>query len=99
VHPRQESSNAQIHCCFLDKLIMAQNTHCMAYRDRLNCWAIARLLPKMQRIIVARFRNRSDAEGHVQRLRQLIPHASFIVVFDPPVKLEVPAEEKVAIRG
>lgn len=78
---------------------MAQNTHSIAYRDRLNCWAIARLLPKMQRIIVARFRNRSDAEGHVQCLRQLIPHASFIVVFDPPVKLEVPAtEEKVAIR-
>ncbi len=28
--------------------------------------AIARLLPNMQRIIVGRFRNWSDADGHLQ---------------------------------
>jgi hypothetical protein len=44
--------------------------------------AIARLLPNMQRTIVGRFRSRSDADGHLQCLRQLIPHASFEVVFD-----------------
>ncbi|WP_085960611.1 hypothetical protein [Cylindrospermum stagnale] len=54
----------------------------MAYRERLNAWAIARLLPNMQRLIVARFRTRADADGHLQRLRQPIPDASFVVVFD-----------------
>jgi hypothetical protein len=54
----------------------------MTYKDRLCCWAIARLLPTQQWIIVARFRSRSDAEGHFQFLRQTIPHAKFEVVFD-----------------
>ena len=53
-----------------------------AYKERLNPWAITRLLPDMQRVTVARFRTRSDADGHLQRLRQLIPDASFMVVFD-----------------
>jgi hypothetical protein len=60
----------------------ASKTHASAYKERLNHWAIARLLPNMQRIVVARFRSRSDADGHLQRLRQLIPNASFVVVFD-----------------
>ncbi|MEG4802257.1 MULTISPECIES: hypothetical protein [unclassified Microcoleus] len=54
----------------------------LTYKDRLRCWAIARLLPTQQWIIVARFRNRSDAEGHFQFLRQTIPHVKFEVVFD-----------------
>ncbi|OUL19082.1 hypothetical protein [Nostoc sp. 106C] len=57
-------------------------TQAIAYKERLNPWAITRLLPDMQRITVARFRTRSDADGHLQRLRQLIPDASFMVVFD-----------------
>ena len=57
-------------------------TQAIAYKERLNNWAIARLLPDMQRVIVARFRSRSDAEGHMQLLRQLIPDACFVVVFD-----------------
>jgi hypothetical protein len=54
----------------------------IAYRDRLNSWAIARLLPNLQRTVVARFYSRSDAEGHLQCLKRLIPQASFILVFD-----------------
>ncbi|MEG3897516.1 hypothetical protein QT989_17855 [Microcoleus sp. SVA1_B6] len=54
----------------------------LTYKDRLCCWAIARLLPSEQWIIVARFRNRSDADGHFQFLRQTIPHVKFEVVFD-----------------
>jgi hypothetical protein len=54
----------------------------MTYKQRLCCWAIARLLPTQQWIIVARFRSRSDAEGHFQFLRQTIPHVKFEVVFD-----------------
>ena len=44
--------------------------------------AIARLLPTQQWIIVARFRSRSDADGHFQFLRETIPHVKFEVVFD-----------------
>ena len=54
----------------------------MTYKDRLHCWAIARLLPSHQCMIVARFRSRSDADGHFQFLRQTIPHVKFEVVFD-----------------
>jgi hypothetical protein len=54
----------------------------MAYRERLHCWAIARLLPDLRWIIVARFRRRSEADGHLQFLRRMIPEAQFQVVFD-----------------
>ena len=54
----------------------------MTYKERLCCWAIARLLPSHQWMIVARFRSRSDADGHFQFLRQTIPHVKFEVVFD-----------------
>lgn len=54
----------------------------IAYKARLNSWAIARLLPDTQREIIARFRSRSDAEGYMQRLSQTKPDASFRVVFD-----------------
>ncbi|WP_392531575.1 hypothetical protein [Nostoc sp. C117] len=53
-----------------------------AYKERLNSWAIARLVPNTQREIVARFRSRSDADGYMQHLRQEMPNASFMVVFD-----------------
>lgn len=54
----------------------------VAYKARLNSWAIARLLPDAQRQIVARFRSRSDADGYMQHLMQITPDASFMVVFD-----------------
>jgi len=55
----------------------------MTYAERLNHWAIVRLLPNMQRVVVARFKNRSDAEGYTQALQRLIPDATFAVIFDP----------------
>jgi hypothetical protein len=54
----------------------------LAYKERLNSWAIARLLPNTQREIVARFRSRSDADGYMRHLPQEIPNASYMVVFD-----------------
>jgi hypothetical protein len=54
----------------------------IAYKKRLNSWAIAKLLPDMQREIVARFRSRSDADGHMQLLSRMTPDASFMLVFD-----------------
>jgi hypothetical protein len=54
----------------------------IGYKERLNNWVIVRLLPNMQRVTVARFRSRSDADGHLQCLRQLMPNARFVVMFD-----------------
>lgn len=67
---------------------MPQNPNRIAYLQQLHPWAIARLLPNCQRTIVGRFRSRSDADGHLHCLRQLIPHASFVVVFDPLPDIE-----------
>ncbi|NER28028.1 MAG: hypothetical protein F6J89_10425 [Symploca sp. SIO1C4] len=60
----------------------------MPYRERLQPWVVVRLLSKMQNITVARFRNRSDAEGHFNAYRHLMPEAKFVVMFDPVLPLE-----------
>lgn len=60
----------------------------MSYRDSLYCWLIVRLLPNMQRKVVARCRTRSDADGHLQALRRLMPDTEFTVVFDPERQLD-----------
>ncbi|GAB4241562.1 MAG: hypothetical protein Kow00121_67680 [Elainellaceae cyanobacterium] len=52
------------------------------YYDRLHPWCIVRLLPQMQRVIVARFRRRNDAEEHLKVLKRLQPQASYVVLFD-----------------
>ncbi|GAX44639.1 hypothetical protein NIES4075_56580 [Tolypothrix sp. NIES-4075] len=57
-------------------------TGAIAYKKRLTSWAVARLLPDTQHEIIARFRNQSDAEGHLRLLRQLTPDVSLMVVFD-----------------
>lgn len=54
----------------------------MTYRERLNSWIIARLLPNHRWAIVARFYRRSDADGYAQILRQTMPGVLFWVVFD-----------------
>lgn len=59
----------------------------MSYRDSLNRWLIVRLLPKMQHKIVARCRTRSDADGHLQILRRLMPDVEFTIMFDADLEL------------
>ena len=56
----------------------------MPYRAKLTPWIIVRLLPDMKNIIVGRFRNKSNADGHLKVLQNLIPSARFTVIFDPP---------------
>ena len=57
----------------------------MTYRDSLSPWAIVRLLPNnLQWIIIARYRNRSDADGHLQLLRRRVPQMRFEVIWDLP---------------
>ncbi len=65
----------------------------MSYSERLHPWVIVRLLPKMQRVIVARFRNRSDAEGNLQALKRLMPDAQFIIIFDLGKPMEEDSED------
>ncbi len=67
----------------------------MAYRERLEYWAVARLLPSLQWLIVARFHRRADAEGHCQFMQQANPQIRFQVVFDlPPAPLIEPLVAK-----
>lgn len=54
----------------------------MSYKERLKYWAICRLLPNQQWVIIARFHKRSDADGHVEFLQQRMPNLVFKVVFD-----------------
>lgn len=54
------------------------------YHDRLHPWCIIRLLPEMQRTVIARFRKRNDAEAHLKVLQRLTPEAAYTIVFDPP---------------
>lgn len=61
----------------------------MAYRDRLYPWCIIRQLPKFQRITVARFRKRNEAEEHLKVLHRLLPNATFVVLFDAQLE-EIP---------
>ena len=65
-----------------DNRATKSDNQAIAYKERLNSWAIARLLPNTQREIVARFRSRSDADGYMRHLPQEIPNASYMVVFD-----------------
>lgn len=85
---RKVTPFTQVHT---QKIIMPQNTdyknttsehQAIAYRKRLNGWAIARIVTEQEKVIVARFRSRSDAEGYIQHIRQLILDADFELFFD-----------------
>jgi hypothetical protein len=58
----------------------------MTYHQQLHPWCIIRLLPKMQRLVVARFRRHNDAEAHLQALRRLEPTAQYEIIFDPALE-------------
>lgn len=53
-----------------------------AYYAKLHPWLIIRHLPQMQRLVVARFRQRTEAEAHLRALRRLTPEGSYQIVFD-----------------
>jgi hypothetical protein len=54
----------------------------MTYKLCLKPWAVARLLPNGKWSIIGRYRNRSDADGHLQLLRLRVPNLQLKVVFD-----------------
>ena len=55
----------------------------MPYYDQLHPWCIIRHLPKMQRLTVARFRRRNEAEAHLRALQLLTPQYHYTIIFDP----------------
>jgi len=56
----------------------------MAYKDSLKPWAVVRQGENLQWIIIARYKSRSDADGHLLLLRQRVSNIEFKVVFDLP---------------
>jgi hypothetical protein len=54
----------------------------MAKKVCLKPWAVARLLPNGKWVIIGRYKNSSDADGHLQLLRRRVPKIQFKVVFD-----------------
>ncbi|MCU0544053.1 MAG: hypothetical protein MUE44_18070 [Oscillatoriaceae cyanobacterium Prado104] len=53
----------------------------LTYRDRLLPWHLIRHLPNCQRITVARFARRPDAESYLYALCRLMPEVSHTIVF------------------
>ncbi|HEY9902989.1 MAG TPA: hypothetical protein V6D43_11265 [Candidatus Sericytochromatia bacterium] len=54
----------------------------MTKKQCLKPWAIARQLPNLKWSIIARYRSRSDADGHLLLLRQRVSNLEFKIVFD-----------------
>ena len=55
----------------------------MTYRERLSPWCIVRHLPKMQRLVVGRFRKRNEATEFLRVLRRLNSTMQYEIIFDP----------------
>jgi hypothetical protein len=54
----------------------------MIKKQCLKPWAVARLLPNGKWVIIGRYHNCSDAEGHLQLLGRRVANIQFKVVFD-----------------
>lgn len=61
--------------CNGDKKIMTD-------REYVNQWIVVRQLPNSQRIVLGRYRKRSDAEGHLALMRQQMSQGKFAIAFD-----------------
>jgi len=45
-------------------------------------WCLICLQPNLQHLVLNRFQHRHDAEAHLKVLRQIMPNASYMVMFD-----------------
>lgn len=54
----------------------------MTYQKKLSPWIIVRTQPDQQPITVGRYRRRTDAEGHVRALKQMIPNIELAIIFE-----------------
>lgn len=64
----------------------------MTYFEKLHPWCLIRLLPNCQRIVVARFRNRNDADEHLRVLQRLVKHRTFVIIFDSQEQPALPQD-------
>lgn len=54
----------------------------MTYKNQLHPWCIIRSLSNMRSRLIIRFRQRSDAQAHLQILKANNPTASYKIIFD-----------------
>jgi hypothetical protein len=54
----------------------------MNYKQQLYPWVIYRFLPNLQRLTVARFRRRNDAEEHLRIIKRLLQQVEFAIAFE-----------------
>lgn len=52
--------------------------------SQLHVWAVVRLLPSLQHVVIERFRRRGDAENYLHILKRYNYDTNLIIVFDPP---------------
>ena len=64
----------------------------MTYFEKLHPWCLVRLLPNCQRIVVARFRKRNDADEHLRVLQRLVKHRTFVIIFDSQEQPALPQD-------
>jgi hypothetical protein len=65
-------------------MIPVVQTVAFSYRNALYPWCVIRQLPRMQRVVVGRFRRRNEAEEFLSVLRRSNPDCTYYIVFDPP---------------
>ena len=65
---------------------------CLRYRDWVLHQSEVSHLPKMQRLIILRFRKRNNAEDHLRLLKSFSPAITYELVFDLPVASSIEAE-------
>ena len=58
----------------------------MRQEKRLKPWTVVRLLPNLEKVVVGEFRSWSDADGHLQILKRMVPADRLTVVFDPAIQ-------------
>ncbi|NEQ12033.1 MAG: hypothetical protein F6K37_41100 [Moorea sp. SIO4E2] len=56
----------------------------MAYPQNLQAWAVTRIVPPTQWVIISCYYTCSDPEEHLQLWRQRVPNTQFDLVFDLP---------------
>ena len=67
--------------------------------ETTNSWIIYRMLPNFQRLPVAQFSSRSEAESSLKVIRQLLPNTELILAFEiglenPTTEITQPAAKK-----
>ncbi|HEY9908759.1 MAG TPA: hypothetical protein V6D18_14270 [Thermosynechococcaceae cyanobacterium] len=70
-------------------MIPVAQTAKSSYQSTLYPWCIIRLLPQMQRVVIARFRRRSEAEEFLSLVQRSNPTCSYQILFDPPEKAAI----------